>query len=54
LALFLLACHDHDAAPGRLPLAAGTGLLDYDHYLALLRQAGYDGPLILHSLRGIG
>jgi sugar phosphate isomerase/epimerase len=31
--------------------AAGTGLLDYDYYLALLAEAGYDGPLILHSLR---
>jgi sugar phosphate isomerase/epimerase len=31
--------------------AAGTGLLDYDHYLKLLRAARYDGPLILHSLR---
>ena len=31
--------------------AAGTGLLDYDHYLALLRRAGYDGPLILHGLK---
>jgi len=30
--------------------AAGTGLLDYDHYLALLRQIGFDGALILHSL----
>jgi sugar phosphate isomerase/epimerase len=30
--------------------AAGTGRLDYDHYLALLRSAGYDGPLILHGL----
>ena len=30
--------------------AAGTGLLDYDHYLALLRQIGFDGSLILHSL----
>jgi sugar phosphate isomerase/epimerase len=30
--------------------AAGNGLLDYDWYLALLRRAGYDGPLILHSL----
>jgi sugar phosphate isomerase/epimerase len=31
--------------------AAGTGVLDYDHYLGLLRRAGYDGPLILHGLR---
>jgi sugar phosphate isomerase/epimerase len=30
--------------------AAGTGLLDYDWYIALLRAAGYGGPLILHSL----
>ncbi|HEU4324730.1 MAG TPA: sugar phosphate isomerase/epimerase [Roseiflexaceae bacterium] len=30
--------------------AAGTGLLDYDHYLALLRGVGYTGPLILHGL----
>jgi sugar phosphate isomerase/epimerase len=31
--------------------AAGTGLLDYDHYLALLRGSGYNGPLILHGLK---
>ena len=31
--------------------AAGTGLLDYDYYLALLRRAGYNGPLVLHGLR---
>jgi sugar phosphate isomerase/epimerase len=30
--------------------AAGTGLLDYDHYLGLLRACGFDGPLILHGL----
>ena len=30
--------------------AAGTGSLDYDLYLKLLQQAGYNGPLILHSL----
>jgi sugar phosphate isomerase/epimerase len=31
-------------------LAAGTGLLDYDHYLGLLQGFGFDGPLLLHSL----
>jgi sugar phosphate isomerase/epimerase len=31
--------------------AAGMGLLDYDHYLALFRRVRYDGPLILHSLK---
>ena len=30
--------------------AAGTGQLDYDLYLSLLRRAGYRGPLILHGL----
>lgn len=30
--------------------AAGTGVLDYDRYLALLRGSGFDGALILHSL----
>ncbi len=30
--------------------AAGTGVLDYDHYIALLRRYGYAGPLILHNL----
>jgi sugar phosphate isomerase/epimerase len=30
--------------------AAGRGVLDYDHYLGLLKRAGYEGPLILHGL----
>ena len=31
--------------------AAGTGRLDYESYVRWLRHYGYDGPLILHSLR---
>jgi sugar phosphate isomerase/epimerase len=31
--------------------AAGTGLLDYDHYIRLLRGAGFDRALVLHGLR---
>ncbi len=31
-------------------VAAGTGLLDYDHYLRLLAQTGRDLPVLLHSL----
>jgi sugar phosphate isomerase/epimerase len=38
----------HDGDAGRE--AAGTGLLDYDLYLSLLRRVGYRGPLILHAL----
>lgn len=30
--------------------AAGTGLLDYDYYMACMRRVGFNGPLILHSL----
>lgn len=30
--------------------APGTGVLDYDCYLTLLRSAGYEGPLIMHGL----
>lgn len=39
---------DRDGRAGRL--AAGQGVLDYDHYLRLLKKVGFDGPLILHSL----
>jgi len=38
--------HDGDAGHD----AAGTGQLDYDHYLALLRGVGFSGPLVLHAL----
>ena len=30
--------------------AAGTGVLNYPLYLRLLRQSGYNGGLIMHSL----
>lgn len=39
---------DHDGDAGHL--AAGTGLLDFDLYIQLLRTIDYDGPLILHGL----
>jgi len=32
-------------------VAAGTGLLDYDHYLGLLEGIGFEGALIAHSLQ---
>ncbi len=31
-------------------VAAGEGVLDYDHYVAELKRVGYDGPLVLHGL----
>lgn len=38
-----------DGAAG--DVAAGAGVLDYDHYLRLLQSSGYRGPLIMHALR---
>lgn len=38
--------HDGDAGHD----AAGTGLLDYDVYLAGLQRVGFTGPLVLHAL----
>ena len=29
---------------------AGTGVLDYPHYLACLQRAGFDGPVVTHGL----
>ena len=31
-------------------VAAGTGVLDYAHFLSELKQSGFDGPLITHGL----
>jgi sugar phosphate isomerase/epimerase len=39
---------DHDGDAGHL--AAGQGKLDYDHYLGLLKKAGFSGPILLHGL----
>jgi sugar phosphate isomerase/epimerase len=36
-------------ADGRFA-TAGQGVLDYPHYLACLKRAGFDGPLITHGL----
>lgn len=39
---------DRDGHAGNL--AAGTGLLDYDQYIGLLNEVGYDGAIVLHGL----
>lgn len=39
---------DHDGDAGHLP--AGKGLLDYDHYVSLLKQYKPDVSMILHGL----
>jgi sugar phosphate isomerase/epimerase len=30
--------------------AAGSGVLDYPHYIGCLRRAGFAGPLVTHGL----
>jgi sugar phosphate isomerase/epimerase len=53
---FIALAHAKDVRPpepGReecVRPAAGTGVLDYSTYLRLLRQSGYTGALIMHSL----
>ena len=39
---------DRDGQAGHL--AAGTGLLDYDQYIGLLNECGYEGAVVLHGL----
>jgi sugar phosphate isomerase/epimerase len=39
---------DRDASGGFV--AAGTGVIDFPHFLACLRQTGFDGPLVTHGL----
>ena len=46
--VILAHAKDRDAQ-GRF-VAAGRGVLDYDHYIAQLRAINYNGPLILHTL----
>jgi sugar phosphate isomerase/epimerase len=53
LGLDIVVAHAKDLTrdPLAAHVAAGRGSLDYALYLSLLRQARFDGPLILHSLR---
>ena len=39
---------DRDAKGGFAP--AGTGVVDFGHFVDQLRQAGFDGPLVAHGL----
>lgn len=42
--------HAKDRAAGGAFATAGKGVLDYAHYLACLRRAGFDGDLVAHGL----
>lgn len=45
----IVSVHAKELSDGT-PLAAGTGLLDWSLYFALLHQIGYAGPVVLHNL----
>ena len=48
----IVMAHAKDRAANGDFVAAGQGVLDYPHYLAALRRAGFDGPLVAHGLDG--
>ena len=46
----IVIAHAKDRGADDTFRAAGEGLLDYDHYLRLLRASAFTGPLIVHGL----
>jgi sugar phosphate isomerase/epimerase len=46
----IVMAHAKDRAVNGDFVAAGQGVLDYRHYLAALRRAGFDGALVAHGL----
>ena len=42
--------HAKDRAADGAVVAAGTGVVDFRHYLRSLKAAGFEGPLITHGL----
>jgi sugar phosphate isomerase/epimerase len=46
----IIMAHAKDRDADGAFVAAGTGVLDYQHYVACLKRAGFDGPLVTHGL----
>jgi sugar phosphate isomerase/epimerase len=46
----IILAHAKDRGEDDTFRAAGEGILDYDHYMHLLRAIAFEGPLILHGL----
>lgn len=46
----IVMAHAKDRSADGNFVAAGKGVLDYPHYIACLRAAGFDGDLVPHSL----
>lgn len=49
----IVMAHAKDRAPNGDFATAGKGVLDFDHYLACLAHAKFDGPLVTHGLAAI-
>jgi sugar phosphate isomerase/epimerase len=47
----IVMAHAKDRLPRGEFATAGTGCLDYKHYMASLKSAGFNGPLITHGLK---
>ena len=50
LAGSIAMAHAKDRDPTGGFVAAGGGVIDFPHFFACLRQAGFDGPLVTHGL----
>jgi sugar phosphate isomerase/epimerase len=50
LARDIAMAHAKDRSVNGEFVAAGTGVLDYRHFLSELKRTGFDGPLITHGL----
>ena len=46
----IVMCHAKDRQDDGSFTVAGTGVLDYPHFIATLRQAGCDVPIVTHGL----
>jgi sugar phosphate isomerase/epimerase len=46
----IVMAHAKDRLPNRSFATAGTGVLDYPHYVAELHRIGFDGALVAHGL----
>lgn len=46
----IVMAHAKDRTPDGAFATAGTGVLDYPHYLRCLKRAGFQGPLVAHGL----
>ena len=50
LAQHITMAHAKDRSSTGEFVTAGTGVLDYEHYLTCLKRIGFAGPLITHGL----